>query len=59
MTMMRDERRRIRGDLEAQGAKLSPAAIVEKIRAATGRLRAPWRCRAVRRWTPKLAPLGT
>ena len=31
---MRDEEKRIRSYLEAQGAKLSPAAIIEKIRAA-------------------------
>src|SRR5947209_5560069 len=40
MTTMTDEQKRIRGYLEAQGAKLSPAAIVEKVREAMGRLRA-------------------
>ena len=37
---MTDEMKRIRGYLEAQGAKLSPAQIVEKVREAMGRLRA-------------------
>ena len=37
---MTDEQKRIRGYLESQGAKLSPPAIVEKIREAMGRLRA-------------------
>jgi len=40
MTTMTDEQKRIRGYLEAQGAKLSPGAIVEKVREAMGRLRA-------------------
>src|SRR5262249_62083064 len=40
MTTMTDEQKRIRGYLEAQGAKLSPPAIVEKVREAMGRLRA-------------------
>jgi uncharacterized damage-inducible protein DinB len=40
MTTMTDEQKRIRGYLEAQGAKLTPALIVEKVREATGRLRA-------------------
>jgi uncharacterized damage-inducible protein DinB len=39
-TTMTDEQKRIRGYLEAQGAKLAPAAIVEKVREAMGRLRA-------------------
>jgi uncharacterized damage-inducible protein DinB len=39
MTTMTDEQKRIRGYLEAQGAKLPPAAIVEKVREAMGRLR--------------------
>ena len=39
MTTMTDELKRIRGYLEAQGAKLPPAAIVEKVREAMGRLR--------------------
>jgi hypothetical protein len=34
MTAMSDEERRIRSYLEAQGAKLTPAQIVEKVRAA-------------------------
>ena len=34
MTTMSEEERRIRGYLEAQGAKLTPAQIVEKVRAA-------------------------
>jgi uncharacterized damage-inducible protein DinB len=40
MTTMTDEQKRIRGYLEAQGAKLTPAAIVDKVREATARLRA-------------------
>jgi uncharacterized damage-inducible protein DinB len=40
MTTMTDEQKRIRGYLEAQGAKLTPAAIVDKVREAMGRLRA-------------------
>ena len=39
-TTMTDEQKRIRSYLEAQGAKLTPAAIVEKVREAMGRLRA-------------------
>jgi len=35
---MNDEQKRIRGYLEAQGAKLSPAEIVAKVREAMGRL---------------------
>ena len=37
---MTDEEARIRSYLEAQGAKLSPAAIIEKVRAAMAELRA-------------------
>jgi hypothetical protein len=37
---MTEEEARIRGYLEAQGAKLSPAAIIEKVRAAMAELRA-------------------
>ena len=37
---MTDEEARIRSYLEAQGAKLSPAAIIEKVRAAMADLRA-------------------
>ena len=37
---MTDEELRIRGYLEAQGAKLTPAAVIEKIRAAMADLRA-------------------
>jgi len=40
MTTMTDEQKRVRGYLEAQGAKLTPGAIVEKVREAMGRLRA-------------------
>ncbi len=40
MTTMTDEQKRIRGYLEAQGAKLAPSAIVDKVREAMGRLRA-------------------
>lgn len=36
---MNDEERRIRGYLQAQGAKLSPAQIVEKVRVAMADLR--------------------
>ena len=39
MSTMTDEQKRIRGYLEAQGAKLPPPAIVEKVREAMGRLR--------------------
>lgn len=37
---MTDEELRIRGYLQAQGAKLSPAAIIDKVRAAMAQLRA-------------------
>ena len=37
---MTDEELRIRGYLEAQGAKLAPAAIIEKVRVAMADLRA-------------------
>jgi uncharacterized damage-inducible protein DinB len=37
---MTDEQKRIRGYLVAQGAKLAPGEIVEKVRAAMGDLRA-------------------
>ena len=37
---MTDEQKRIRGYLEAQGAKLAPPAIVDRVREAMGRLRA-------------------
>jgi uncharacterized damage-inducible protein DinB len=37
---MTDEQKRIRGYLVAQGAKLSPAEIVDKVRAAMDQLRA-------------------
>jgi len=40
MTTVTDEQQRIRGYLEAQGAKLAPPAIVEKVREAMSRLRA-------------------
>ena len=40
MTTMTDEQKRIRGYLEAQGAKLTPPAIVDKVREAMARLRA-------------------
>ena len=36
---MTDEQKRIRGYLEAQGAKLAPLAIVDKVREAMARLR--------------------
>ena len=57
MTTMTDEQKRIRGYLEAQGAKLAPPAIVEKVREAMGRLRArpPWPCR-LRRFAQAPAP---
>ena len=37
---MTDEERRIRGYLQAQGAKLPPAELIEKVRAAMGDLHA-------------------
>ena len=37
---MTDEEKRVRSYLEAQGAKLSPEAIIEKVRAAMAALRA-------------------
>ena len=37
---MTDEQQRIRGYLVAQGAKLTPAEIVEKVRVAMAQLRA-------------------
>jgi uncharacterized damage-inducible protein DinB len=40
MATMTDEQKRIRGYLEAQGAKLPPTAIIEKVREAMGKLRA-------------------
>ena len=40
MTAMTDEQKRIRGYLQAQGAKLTPPQIVEKVRAAMTELRA-------------------
>jgi uncharacterized damage-inducible protein DinB len=36
---MTDEQLRIRGYLQAQGAKLSPAELVDKVRVATGQVR--------------------
>ncbi len=36
---MTDEEPRIRGDLQGPGAKLSPAAIIDRVRAAMARLR--------------------
>src|SRR5437870_11050799 len=36
---MNDEERRIRGYLQAQGAKLSPVDVIEKVRAAMADLR--------------------
>lgn len=36
---MTDEQLRIRGYLQAQGAKLSPAEVVERVRAAMGQVR--------------------
>lgn len=36
---MTDEERRIRGYLQAQGAKLSPADVIDKVRVAMGDLR--------------------
>src|SRR6266478_2540055 len=40
MSPMTDEERRIRSYLQAQAAKLSPAEVVEKVRAAMAELRA-------------------
>src|SRR5262245_9848026 len=39
MTPMTDEQRRIRGYLQAQGAKLSPGQVIEKVRAAMEEVR--------------------
>ena len=37
---MNDEERRIRSYLQAQGAKLSPAELIEKVRSAMAEVRA-------------------
>jgi uncharacterized damage-inducible protein DinB len=56
MTTMTDEQKRIRGYLEAQGAKLPPAAIVEKVREAMGRVRAAAVAIPAGRFTESPAP---
>ena len=53
---MNDEFRRIQGYLRAQGAKLEPAAIVDKVRAATAELHAAARAVPAARWTERPAP---
>ena len=53
-TTMTDEQKRIRGYLEAQGAKLTPTAIVEKVRGGHGTVArgcSRSACRTVRRVT--------
>jgi uncharacterized damage-inducible protein DinB len=51
-----DELRRIQGYLRAQGAKLEPAAIVDKVRAAMAELHAAARTVPSARWTERPAP---
>lgn len=53
---MNDESRRIQGYLRAQGAKLEPAAIVDKVRAAMVDLHAAARSVPAARWTERPAP---
>ena len=53
---MNDEFRRIQGYLRAQGAKLEPAAIVDKVRAAMADLHAAARAVPAARWTEPPAP---
>ena len=40
MTQMTDEQRRIRGYLQAQGVKLSPTQVIDKVRAAMAEVQA-------------------
>ena len=53
---MNEEFQRIRGYLRAQGAKLEPADIVDKVRAAMADLHAAARAVPVARWTERPAP---
>ena len=52
---MTDEQLRIRGYLQAQGAKLSPAEMVERVRAAMGELRETVTAVAAARFNERLA----
>jgi hypothetical protein len=51
-----DEERRIRGYLQAQGAKLSPADVIEKVRAAMADLRRAALTVPAARFTDRPAP---
>lgn len=53
---MNEEFQRIRGYLRAQGAKLEPADIVDKVRAAMADLHAAARAVPAARWTERPAP---
>ncbi len=53
---MTDEEQRIRGYLQAQGAKLSPAAIIDKVRTAMDQLRAAAASVAAERFDERPAP---
>lgn len=53
---MTDEQRRIRGYLQAQGAKLSPPDVIEKVRAAMADLRRAAAGVPAARWTERPAP---
>lgn len=53
---MTDEQKRIRSYLQAQGAKLAPAAIVDKVRGAMDELRAAARAVPAARFTQAPAP---
>jgi uncharacterized damage-inducible protein DinB len=53
---MTDEEKRIRSYLEAQGAKLSPEAIIEKVRAAMADLGAAVKAVPAERFTERPAP---
>ena len=53
---MTDEERRIRSYLQAQGAKLSPAELIEKVRAAMGDLRAALSSVPASRFTERPGP---
>lgn len=53
---MNEEARRIQSYLRAQSAKLEPAAIVDKVRAAMADLHAAARAVPAARWTERPAP---
>lgn len=53
---MTDEQRRIRGYLQAQGAKLSPPDVIEKVRDAMADLRRAAAGVPAARWTERPAP---